>query len=83
MVHRVAKKIVIHHHVSARIGFQRESDAALTGVRARLRADFHNAFADSGMVTERGDVLDGVSHALNSVPLRAVVPKTDSSLRSE
>src|SRR5262245_49353196 len=58
----VAIVILIHHHTRRWRRRQRELDAALQAVAARLHPRLHHAFADGLVVEEAGDVADGVIH---------------------
>src|SRR5262245_34461506 len=58
----VAIVLLIHHHTRRWRRRQRELDAALQAVAARLHPRLHHAFADGLVVEVAGDVADGVIH---------------------
>ena len=62
VVDRVAVVVLVHHHARRRRRRQREVQAALQAVAARLHARLHDALGDRRLVGEAGDVADGVSH---------------------
>jgi hypothetical protein len=60
----VAVEIAVNRDFRARVDLQVESEAVLAHVGAGLQADLHDAFADGGLIGERGDVANEVSHVV-------------------
>src|SRR5207244_5620626 len=62
----VAQEIAILHDGGRGTHVEREAEAALAFVAARLHANFHDALADGGFVAEFGDVADGIDQWVSS-----------------
>ena len=62
VVDGVAVEVAIDGDFGAWIDLEIEGEAVLAGVGTGLQANFHDTFADRGLVGERGDMADNVGH---------------------
>lgn len=60
MMDRVPAEVAVLHDIGRRRDVEREIEAALFSVAARLQTDFHHAFPDGGLVAKRRGVADGI-----------------------
>src|SRR5438046_4278382 len=66
VVDDVAQEIAVLHDGGRRPHLEREAEAALAFVAARLHANLHDALADSRLVAEFGDMADGIDQWVSS-----------------
>ena len=62
MMNCVPREIAVLHDVRRGIDVEREAEAALVAVAARLQANFHHTLADGWFIAEGRSVTDGVDH---------------------